>query len=94
MADMKRVHCCLVFLVIVLRVLCVCVCANIFITLFSLLCSKKNVNSTASLRELIPPARFARCRSRFVMPVILYQGKVCVMECFVGVIVSINETIN
>jgi len=38
---------------------------------------RKNLNDTAALRDLIPSARFARCRSRFVMPVILYRNKVC-----------------
>lgn len=34
------------------------------------------MNDVPKLRELIPPARFARCRSRFVVPVILFQNKV------------------
>ena len=34
-------------------------------------------NDTAQLKELISTARYARCRSRFVMPVILFENKVC-----------------
>ena len=36
------------------------------------------VNDAAKLKELIATARFARCRSRFVMPVILYENKVSI----------------
>ena len=36
----------------------------------------RRVNDTVKLKELITTARFARCRSRFVMPVILYENKV------------------
>ena len=39
------------------------------------------VNDTAKLKELIATARFARCRSRFVMPVILFENKVIVSVC-------------
>ena len=38
----------------------------------------QRVNNTAQLKELITAARFARCRSRFVMPVLLYNDKVTV----------------
>ena len=34
------------------------------------------VNDAMKVKELISTARFARCRSRFVMPVILYENKV------------------
>ena len=36
-------------------------------------------NDTAQLKELISTARYARCRSRFVMPVILFENKVCTL---------------
>ena len=34
------------------------------------------MNDVPKLRELILSAKFARCRSRFVVPVILYENKV------------------
>ena len=34
------------------------------------------VNDAVKLKELITTARFARCRSRFIMPVILFGNKV------------------
>ena len=34
------------------------------------------INHAVRLKELIATARFARCRSRFVMPVILFESKV------------------
>lgn len=41
---------------------------------FSLLSQK--ANDARELRDLFVKARFARCRSRFVVPVILFEGKV------------------
>lgn len=35
----------------------------------------ENTFDKDKLRDLISKARFARCRSRFPIPVILYQGK-------------------
>ena len=34
------------------------------------------VNDARKLKDLFVKARFARCRSRFVVPVILFEGKV------------------
>lgn len=34
------------------------------------------VNDASQLKDLFTTARFARCRSRFVMPVLLFEGKV------------------
>ena len=39
-------------------------------------CMYFRVNDAMKVKELISTARFARCRSRFVMPVILYENKV------------------
>ncbi|KAK3751532.1 hypothetical protein QZH41_019425, partial [Actinostola sp. cb2023] len=36
---------------------------------------EQKVNDNSKLRELFQKARFARCRSRFVIPVILYENK-------------------
>ena len=36
----------------------------------------RQVNCTVQLKELISTARYARCRSRFVVPVILFENKV------------------
>ena len=43
--------------------------------LLYLFCSQK-VNDARKLKDLFVKARFARCRSRFVVPVILFEGKV------------------
>ena len=48
-----------------------CICHDII----NAICSQR-VNDTAQLKELISTARYARCRSRFVMPVILFNNKV------------------
>ena len=36
----------------------------------------QKANDARKLRDLFVKARFARCRSRFVVPVILFEGKV------------------
>ena len=36
----------------------------------------ESLQDVQQLRELVQRARFARCRSRFAVPVILYEGKV------------------
>ena len=40
------------------------------------ICIRIKINDTAKLKELFTTARFARCRSRFVIPVLLYENKV------------------
>lgn len=37
--------------------------------------SSESITESAKLRDLISKARLARCRARFPLPVILYQGK-------------------
>lgn len=39
-------------------------------------CIRVKINDTTKLKELFTTARFARCRSRFVIPVLLYENKV------------------
>ena len=36
----------------------------------------ESIYDVNQIRELFKQGRFARCRSRFVVPVILYEGKV------------------
>ena len=38
------------------------------------------MNDARKLKDLFVKARFARCRSRFVVPVILFEGKVKVVS--------------
>lgn len=40
------------------------------------------INDSSNLRELFMKARFARCRSRFVIPVILYENKVFFLNIY------------
>jgi myotubularin-related protein 14 len=40
----------------------------------------ESIYNTAQMRELIKQARYARCRSRFAVPVIMFEGKVCLVN--------------
>lgn len=37
---------------------------------------RAKINDVSKLKELFTTARFARCRSRFAMPILLYKNKV------------------
>ena len=42
-------------------------------------CSVESVYDASQLRKIFTAARSARCRQRFVAPVILYEGKVVIV---------------
>ena len=75
-------------------------CINDLVSLYMCVCVFCRVNDAVKLKELITTARFARCRSRFVMPVILYENKVgiiistymCIMLCLCNMCVALAST--
>jgi myotubularin-related protein 14 len=53
----------------------------------------ENMHDATKLRELFGKSRFARCRARFPLPVILYRGKhIC--RCDLFCLISIQAFLN
>lgn len=51
-------------------------CIKIMQLMFFFLLNRVKINDISQLKPLIGKARLARCRSRFVVPVISFNGKV------------------